>query len=79
MNAWQWKIQQRVNETKLIEGGCMSTNEYLTRLHMARESLSQAIQDLNQVDGMVAVKEELKNCASEIESEISELLSLEEV
>lgn len=21
MNAWQWKIQQRVNETKLIEGG----------------------------------------------------------
>jgi hypothetical protein len=24
MNAWQWKIQQRVNETKLIEGDSMS-------------------------------------------------------
>ena len=57
----------------------MSTGEYLTRLHLARESISQAIQDLNQVDGLVAVKEELRNCASEIESEISELLSLEEV
>ena len=57
----------------------MSTGEYLTRLHMARESISQAIQDLNQVDGLVAVKEELRNCASEIESEMSELLSLEEV
>ena len=78
MNAWQWKIHQRVNETKLIEGDSMSTNEYLTRLHMARESLSMAIQDLNQVDGLVAVKEELKNCASEIESEMAELMSLEE-
>ena len=57
----------------------MSNGEYLTRLHMARESISQAIQDLNQVDGLVAVKEELRNCASEIESEMSELLSLEEV
>jgi hypothetical protein len=56
----------------------MSNGEYLTRLHMARESLSQAIQDLNQVDGLVAVKEELRNCASEIESEMSELLSLED-
>lgn len=57
----------------------MSNGEYLTRLHMARESISQAIQDLNQVDGLVAVKEELRNCASEIESEMSELLSLEDV
>lgn len=57
----------------------MSNGEYLTRLHLARESISQAIQDLNQVDGLVAVKEELRNCASEIESEMSELLSLEEV
>jgi len=57
----------------------MSTGEYLTRLHMARESLSMAIQDLNQVDGLVAVKEELRNCASELESEISELMSMEEV
>lgn len=56
----------------------MSTGEYLTRLHMARESISQAIQDLNQVDGLVAVKEELRNCASEIESEMSELMSLED-
>jgi hypothetical protein len=56
----------------------MSNGEYLTRLHMARESISQAIQDLNQVDGLVAVKEELRNCASEIESEMSELLSLED-
>jgi hypothetical protein len=56
----------------------MSTGEYLTRLHLARESISQAIQDLNQVDGLVAVKEELMNCASEIESEMSELLSLED-
>lgn len=56
----------------------MSTGEYLTRLHMARESISQAIQDLNQVDGLTSVKEELKNCASEIESEMSELLSLED-
>ena len=57
----------------------MSNGEYLTRLHMARESISQAIQDLNQVDGLVAVKEELRNCASELESEISELMSMEEV
>lgn len=57
----------------------MTNGEYLTRLHMARESISQAIQDLNQVDGLVAVKEELRNCASEIESEMSELLSLEDV
>jgi len=56
----------------------MSTGEYLTRLHMARESISQAIQDLNQVDGLLSVKEELRNCASEIESEMSELLSLED-
>ena len=29
MNAWQWKIQQRVNETKLIEGGStMSVMEW---------------------------------------------------
>lgn len=56
----------------------MSTGEYLTRLHMARESISQAIQDLNQVDGLVAVKAELRNCASEIESEMCELLSLED-
>jgi hypothetical protein len=56
----------------------MTNGEYLTRLHMARESISQAIQDLNQVDGLVAVKEELRNCASEIESEMSELLSLED-
>jgi len=56
----------------------MSNGEYLTRLHLARESISQAIQDLNQVDGLVAVKEELRNCASEIESEMSELLSLED-
>ena len=56
----------------------MSTGEYLTRLIVALESISQAIQDLNQVDGLVAVKEELKNCASEIESEMSELLSLED-
>ena len=56
----------------------MSNGEYLTRLHMARESISQAIQDLNQVDGLVAVKEELRNCASEIESEMAELMSLEE-
>ena len=56
----------------------MSNGEYLTRLHMARESISQAIQDLNQVDGLVAVKEELRNCASEIESEMSELMSLED-
>lgn len=56
----------------------MTNGEYLTRLHLARESISQAIQDLNQVDGLVAVKEELRNCASEIESEMSELLSLED-
>ena len=56
----------------------MSTGEYLTRLHLARESISQAIQDLNQVDGLTSVKAELKNCASEIESEMSELLSLED-
>jgi len=56
----------------------MSNGEYLTRLHMARESISQAIQDLNQVDGLTAVKEELRNCASEIESEMSELMSLED-
>jgi hypothetical protein len=56
----------------------MSTGEYLTRLHMARESISQAIQDLNQVDGLISVKAELRNCASEIESEMSELLSLED-
>ena len=57
----------------------MSTGEYLTRLIVALESISQAIQDLNQVDGLESVKAELKNCASEIESEMSELLSLEEV
>jgi len=56
----------------------MSNGEYLTRLHMARESISQAIQDLNQVDGLESVKEELRNCASEIESEMSELMSLED-
>jgi hypothetical protein len=56
----------------------MTNGEYLTRLHLARESISQAIQDLNQVDGLVSVKEELRNCASEIESEMSELLSLED-
>lgn len=55
----------------------MSTGEYLTRLHLARESISQAIQDLNQIDGLESVKAELRNCASEIESEMSELLSLE--
>lgn len=56
----------------------MSTREYLTRLRMARESLSMAIQDLNQVDGLESVKAELKNCASEIDSEIDELMSLED-
>jgi hypothetical protein len=56
----------------------MSNGEYLTRLHMARESISQAIQDLNQVDGLESVKAELRNCASEIESEMSELMSLED-
>jgi hypothetical protein len=56
----------------------MSNGEYLTRLHMARESISQAIQDLNQVDGLESIKAELRNCASEIESEMSELLSLED-
>ena len=56
----------------------MSTGEYLTRLIVALESISQAIQDLNQVDGLESVKAELKNCASEIESEMSELLSLED-
>ena len=56
----------------------MSTGEYLTRLHLARESILQALADLSRVDGLESVKAELKNCASEIGSEMSELMSLED-
>jgi hypothetical protein len=57
----------------------MSTNEYLTRMHMALESVSMAISDLERVDGMESVKQALRMCASEITEEMSELMSLEEV
>lgn len=56
----------------------MNTGETLTVMHIALMSVSKAVSDLNQIDGLESVKEELRNCASEIESEMSELLSLED-
>ena len=57
----------------------MSNGEYLTRMHLALESISMAISDLNEIDGLESVKAELKNCASEIATEMKELMSLEDV
>jgi superfamily I DNA and/or RNA helicase len=45
MNAWQWKIQQRVNETKLIEGDSMSKRKETKEEFAARvvEGVAKAL------------------------------------
>ncbi len=57
----------------------MSNGETLTVMHIALMSVSKAVSDLNQLDGYESVKEELRNCASEIATEMKALMDLEEV
>lgn len=55
----------------------MSNGETLTVMHIALMSVSKAVSDLNQIDGLESVKEELRNCASEIATEMKALMDLE--
>ena len=57
----------------------MSTGDTLTRLHLALASVAKAHSDLSDLDGYGAVKEELRNIASELSTEMKALMELEEV